>query len=504
MKLQQYSVLEFNLKDAADSIIEMATSNEKDSTASFDLGDSQTATFEIRQLDDEGTEFYLKESLSADGEIYVDDSTEGEYDYHELQEMLTARIQTLDAVTEYPRLPASKQSAIEKALAVLGIDLQKYSVSQPRDNDGKWRRMGSDGGEGMSAPSGGGRSSGTRSGGGGGSRGSGATGPAIPTTDSQKKITQAIDDSSLGPGMKRRQERADVLAVYAPKVKLMNSTYTVGEDGGAVYNPKIKELKARPENYPKNQPFNPRPQNAKFGDFSRANDFKSWASRAEVNSWVNQGDLGARKAEVLLAELYSHASMRQGNGLAKSVYGQGENSKGNEPRTVDRFLEKHKLAGFDVDIHHMIPASLGGSNSGRNLVALTASEHVLAHSLEWSLAKSYAKNGTIKKQGIGTRGGRHDSFEGAGKNVRADNIYRTITMQTTASKRSGNVNSYYKELETVKKKHRALFGFNKALKIAKGKKLVSSDNYRELKLDSSGKPKWTVPKKDVINSLESA
>jgi hypothetical protein len=122
-----------------------------------------------------------------------------------------------------------------------------------------------------------------------------------------------------------------------------------------------------------------------------------------------------------------------------------------------------------------------------------------------SLAKSYAKNGTIKKAGgIASRGKKHDTFEGAGKNVRADNIYRTMTMQTRAAKKSGNVNTYYKELTTAPNKRRAYFGFTKALKIAKKKNLVSSDNYKELKVDSAGYPKWSVPKKDLINSLESA
>lgn len=494
MKLQQYSVLEFNLKDAADSIIEMATSNDKDATVSFDLGDFQTATFEIRQLDDEGNEFYLKESLSADGETYVDEATEGEYDYFELQEMLTARIQTLDAVTEYPR-PSAKQSVIEKALAVLG--LEKYSAAQRRDRSGQWTVQG---GAGAADEVSTGRSPRASAGGGGGG---GGTGPAIPTTDSQKKITQAIDPSGLAAGKKRLQSRADVLAVYATKVKSMNPNYTVGEDGGAVYSFKSKELKARPANYPKDIPFNPRKQNPKVGDFSNGNEYKAFASKTEMMKWMNEGDLGAHKARTALTELYEHASKRQGADLNSRVYAQADNVKGNAPKSVNRFLEKNKLAGFDVDVHHMIPASLGGSNTGRNLVALTPKEHAIAHVLEWSTARDYAKNGTVIKQG--KWGGKQNTFEATGNNIRANNIYRAITQQTTAAKRSGNVNAYFKSLSTDPSRRQANFALNKALKIAKKKKLLLSDSVKDLKLNSTGRPKWTAPNKnDVINILETA
>jgi hypothetical protein len=490
MKVLRYSELEFNLKDASDSIIDLATSDDKESAVGFDIGDSQTAVFEIRMLDDD--EFYLKESLTADGETFVDESTEGDYSYYELQEMLTARIQTLDAVTEYPRLNSQKQTAIEKALAVLG--LEKYSASQRRDRSGKWTVQG---GGGAADEGSTGRSPRASSGGGGG------TGPAIPTTDSQKKITQAIDPSGLAAGKKRLQSRADVLAVYAPKVKLMNPNYTIGEDGGAVYSFKNKELKDRPKNYPQDIPYNPRKQNPKVGDFSKGNEYKAFASKTEMMKWMNEGDLGAHKARTALAELYEHASKRQGADLNSRVYAQADNAKGNQPKSVNRFLEKNKLAGFDVDIHHMIPASLGGSNTGKNLVALTPKEHAIAHVLEWSTARDYAKNGTVIKQG--KWGGKQNTFEATGNNIRANNIYRAITQQTTAAKRSGNAKAYFKSLSTDPSRRQANFALNKALKIAKSKKLLPSDNVNDLKLNSSGRPVWTAPNKnDVINILETA
>jgi hypothetical protein len=54
---------------------------------------------------------------------------------------------------------------------------------------------------------------------------------------------------------------------------------------------------------------------------------------------------------------------------------------------LDRVLDKNEY----YEKHHIIPKSMGGSNSNENLVCLTAREHYLAH---WLLAKIY-KNGSM-------------------------------------------------------------------------------------------------------------
>lgn len=486
MNVQLYSTLEFNLKDAADSIIEAATANEKTSNVGYDLGSDQTAVFEIRQLDDET--YYLKESLYSDNTLHVDEDTEGEYDYFTMVEYVTARLQTLDQVTDYPRMPESKQEAIAKAFALLGIE--KYSASQARDRGGKFRETGAGG------STGGGK---TPAAGGGG--GGGGTGKAIPTTDSQKKIK--IDESKLPPSNGKNRDildRGGVLKVYAEKVKALDPSHTIGADGGAVYSGKLKVLAARPANYPKGQPFNPREQKVKEGDW--ITEYKPFATKTEMMGWMNEGDLGARKAQVALSELYSFASKRQGKGLDNAKYGDADTVKGDNPRSVNRFLEKNKLAGFDVDIHHKIPAAMGGSNNGKNLVALTPKEHAIAHVLEWSAARVYKKDGSVAKQG--KWGGTQSTFEATGTNIKANNMYRALTLQTTAAKRSGNVAQYYKTLASTPSRKQAFFATQKAATKLYKMKLLPSDNLAKLKLDKSGRPVWATGsnKKDLITKIE--
>ena len=485
MNVQPYSNLDFNLKDAADSVIESAILNDKTSNVGYDLGDDQVAVFEIRMLDDET--FYLKESLATPEQIYIDEETEGEHDYFTLVEYLTARLQTLDQVTDYPRMPESKKSAIEKAFALLGIE--KYSQTQRRDRSGKWTEGGAGGSSGGAASP----SRGSSGGGGGG------TGKAIPTTDSQKKIK--IDESKL-PGGKNRdiQDRSAVLKVYAEKVKALDPSHTIGEDGGAVYSGKLKTLVAQPANWPKGMPYNPREQKVKEGDFTK--EYKPFFTKDQAMKWMDEGDLGARKAQVALAELYSFASKRQGKSMDSLVYGQADNVKGNNPKATARFLEKHKLAGFDVDIHHKIPAAMGGSNNGKNLVALTPSEHAIAHVLEWSAARVYKKDGSVAKQG--KWGGTQSTFAATGANIKANNLYRAVTLQTTAASRSGNPAKYYDELSKTPSRKQAWFATQKAATQLYKMKLLPSDNLRKLKLGKSGRPLWSTgsDKKQLISSIE--
>lgn len=46
-----------------------------------------------------------------------------------------------------------------------------------------------------------------------------------------------------------------------------------------------------------------------------------------------------------------------------------------------QILNRIKVKGDGLEVHHIIPRSLGGSNSKSNLVVLTAREHYLAHLL---------------------------------------------------------------------------------------------------------------------------
>lgn len=57
-----------------------------------------------------------------------------------------------------------------------------------------------------------------------------------------------------------------------------------------------------------------------------------------------------------------------------------------------RGLNKSSLKYY-VESHHIIPSSVGGSNSDSNLVLLTASEHYLAHQL---LIKISKKSGNLR------------------------------------------------------------------------------------------------------------
>jgi hypothetical protein len=55
-------------------------------------------------------------------------------------------------------------------------------------------------------------------------------------------------------------------------------------------------------------------------------------------------------------------------------------------KAIDRNWSK-KSAGCYVENHHIMPKSLGGSNSKHNLVYLTAREHYVAHLLLWKIYK---------------------------------------------------------------------------------------------------------------------
>jgi hypothetical protein len=46
--------------------------------------------------------------------------------------------------------------------------------------------------------------------------------------------------------------------------------------------------------------------------------------------------------------------------------------------------QNRTIEGY-VECHHIIPRSIGGSNSGANLVNLTAKEHYIAHALLWKM-----------------------------------------------------------------------------------------------------------------------
>jgi len=65
----------------------------------------------------------------------------------------------------------------------------------------------------------------------------------------------------------------------------------------------------------------------------------------------------------------------------------------NYARTYYRIIEnrlKNPYTGY-TEKHHIIPRSLGGSDSAHNLVRLTAREHFLCH---WLLVKMYKENKT--------------------------------------------------------------------------------------------------------------
>lgn len=470
MKVIKYSKLSSNIADAAEDIIDMATSDEDTSSIGLDLGGSQTAVFEIRYLEPDW--FYLQESLLTDDDEYIDEESEGEAPYDTIVEYITYRLQLLDQVTDYPRLPNKMKATLAKAAAVAGITL-KYDPDQPRDELG---RFGSGGGSSReSKPSSGGKIR------------------VLSTQDSQRNIK--IDESKLPKGMNRDiKDRSLVLSVYKEKVSNFNEGYKIGADKGAVWNHEWKSAGKAPSTYPKDMPFNPRPQNPKQGDFT--SEYKPFADKATMMSWMKEGDLGAHKAKVALHELYEFASKRQGN-IDNLTYGSTHRAT-----TMNNFLEKHKLAGFDVDLHHMIPAAMGGSNNGSNVVALTPSEHALAHVLEWSAARVYKSNGEVAKQG--KWGGTKPTFEATGANIKANNVYRAVSQQTTAALRSGNVKNYFKEMKSDPARAQALFATQKALSLLKKHGLVDTDDITKLKLDSTGRPKWSnsLKKKDVITKLE--
>jgi hypothetical protein len=318
--------------------------------------------------------------------------------------------------------------------------------------------------------------------------------------DSQRDIK--IDDSKLraAGGKNRDADRKTVLDVYAARVKNFDPSYTIGADGGAVYGKGPKILAAKPAGWPANTPYNPRKMTNKEGDWKT--QYPATFSKKDTLDWMNQGDEGARKAQVAIAEIYEFARRRQGNGLNNSDYSIKENSLGTTPKSVNRFLEKAKLAGFDVDIHHMIPASMGGSNLGPNLVALTPKEHAMVHSLEWSAARVYKKDGSVAKQG--KWGGTQATFEATGANIKANNIYRAVTQQTTAATRSGNVKAYYKTLNSTPSRKQAAFAAQKAANELYRMKLLPTNKLEDLKLDKEGKPLWSnaKSKNELITKLE--
>ncbi len=215
-------------------------------------------------------------------------------------------------------------------------------------------------------------------------------------------------------------------------------------------------------------------------------------------SWMKEGDIGAHKAAVALHELYSFAQKRQGN-IDNLTYG----ATGKDV-SMNRFLEKHKLAGFDVDMHHMIPAAMGGSNNGANVVALTPKEHAIAHVLEWSAARVYKSNGEVAKQG--KWGGTQPTFEGTGANIKANNVYRALTLQTTAAFRSGNTKEYFKQGRLDPGRAQATFAMQKAIDIMHKMKLIDTNDITKMKFDKTGRPVWSnkMSKTDVIKKLEAS
>ncbi len=112
---QKYSDLPFNNFDAAIEIINSCLP-EDDPQIGLDIGDKQTAIFEIRMLDDD--EFYLKESVDTLDGITVDEDTRGQYSIDQLIEIIIARLQILDDLTYYPRLATPVKDAIKAAKAV--------------------------------------------------------------------------------------------------------------------------------------------------------------------------------------------------------------------------------------------------------------------------------------------------------------------------------------------------------------------------------------------------
>ena len=479
MNIEKYSSLPFNNLDAAFFIINDCVTETKDPTIGLDLGD-QIAIFEVRALEEDL--FYIKESLKTSTDIYVDKDTEGTYESDQLVELIIARLQVLDDLTDYPRVQASKKKAIEKAFTLL-----KYDPDQPRDEQGRFGSTSS--------------GDGPTSRGSTDSRTSTATSnpaPKITTQDSQRSIK--IDESKLPSGKLRDvRDRSVVVSAYKEKLGAFNKGYTIGEDKGAVWNAKWEQpLKAAPKDYPKDMPFNPRPQNAKVGDFSK--EYQPFADKETMMSWMKEGDLGAHKASVALHELYAFARQRQGD-VDGLTYGSSSKSQ-----SFDSFMTKNGLTSFDVDIHHMIPASIGGSNRGPNMVALTPAEHTIAHVLEWSAAKTYKANGDVAQ--TGKWGGGHKTFEASGANIKANNLYRALTIQTTAAARSGNPKEYWQKAKSDPSRASSLAAVDKALKLLHGMNLVKTTDVTKLALGPTGRPKWgsdgKVSKSDLIKRLEAS
>ncbi len=115
MKTIKYSEIPYLNLDAAMFIANECADSE-DSKVGFDLGDNQIALFEIKDL---GDHYHLTESLDDSGDVYVDENTEGEYDTNTLVELLVSRLNSLDEITDYPRISGGKKEAISKAKAVL-------------------------------------------------------------------------------------------------------------------------------------------------------------------------------------------------------------------------------------------------------------------------------------------------------------------------------------------------------------------------------------------------
>ncbi len=307
----------------------------------------------------------------------------------------------------------------------------------------------------------------------------GKTGKAIPTTDSQRKLPAIQGEESLGAGKNRDKPRGQVYGVYKDRVALFNPTHTMGTDGGACFSMGWKNGD-KPSNYPDGMPHNPRPTKAKLHDFSAANEYKPFADAKTVQSWIHEGDLGAHKARVMMQELYSHARQRQGN-IDNLSYAKAKDR--------GEMLNRANLASFDVDIHHMIPAGMGGSNTGKNLVMLTPSEHIMAHMLEWSIAKQYNKDGSVAQTGKWAGYVRdHGSFKAGGAAIKADNIARTLDMQLARC--NGNPDKYFAAKLGKKPPPEVEFTIKSSVSILFKAKVISSSNPRLVKVRKDSVKGW--------------
>jgi hypothetical protein len=86
--------------------------------------------------------------------------------------------------------------------------------------------------------------------------------------------------------------------------------------------------------------------------------------------------------------------------------------KAHYDRLIDR--AKNRVLGGYVEVHHVFPKCLGGSDEAENLVQLTAEEHFVAHQL---LVKIYPENkGLAYSVQAMTAGNKNQSNKGRSKN----------------------------------------------------------------------------------------